>query len=88
MPAKGKKIKIFKISIHCKVCDQLLYIYQKEGPGSLVKCYVDRIIEDHTNGDLKCPSCGQPFARETIMHYRPVHKIIRGKVYTKGHVKK
>jgi len=90
MPTKnaGKKAKIFKISIYCKVCDQLLYVYQKEGPGSLVKCYEDRIAKDYTKGDLKCPSCGQDFARHAVMRMRPVHKIIQGKVYTKGHVKK
>jgi len=90
MPTKnrGSKIKIFTIAIHCSKCKDLLYEYQKEGPGSLVKCYIDRIAKDHTNGDLKCPSCGQDFARHATMRMRPVHKIIQGKVYIKGHVKK
>ncbi|RJO60942.1 hypothetical protein C4544_04205 [candidate division WS5 bacterium] len=88
MHKKGTKIKIFTISIHCSKCSELIYRYQKEGPGSLVKCYVDRIVEDYTKGNLKCLSCGQDFARHAIMHNRPVHKIIQGKVYIKGHVKK
>ncbi|WP_461372903.1 hypothetical protein [Candidatus Aquicultor sp.] len=49
---------------------------------------MDRILEDGTNGDLKCPSCGQEFARFKIMKNKPAHKIIRGKVFIKGHLKK
>jgi len=80
--------KVFKIDIHCSKCNTSLYKYQKDAPGHLVKCYVDRIIEDYTRGDMKCPSCGQQFARYAIIHNRPSHKIIQGKVYIKGHVKK
>lgn len=85
---KQKKPKIFTISIYCSGCGAFLYKYQKEGPGSLVKCYTDRIIEDQTKGDLKCPSCEQQFARLTRIHNRPAHKIIQGKVSVKGHYKK
>ena len=50
----------------------------------LIKCYVDMIIEDRTKGDLKCPHCGQEFARHAVIHNRPAHKIIQGKVFAKG----
>lgn len=79
---------IYAISIHCKRCQKHLYTYQKEGPGMLIKCYVDRIIEDETHGNLKCPECGQEFARLASVHNRPAHKIIQGKVFTRGHCKK
>jgi hypothetical protein len=79
---------IYTIHIHCQGCKQHLYTYQKEGPGTLVKCYVDRITEDTTHGDLKCPGCGQEFARLASIHNRPAHKIIQGKVFTRGHCKK
>jgi hypothetical protein len=62
----------------------LLYRYRKYGTGGLVKCYVERIIEDHTEGDLRCPRCGREFARERMMRGKPAHKIIQGKIYTKG----
>lgn len=75
----------YTISVHCSKCKTLLYKYRKEGGGELIKCYVDMIIDDHTQGDLKCPSCGQEFARLKSFHHRPAHKIIRGKVYVKGH---
>ncbi len=85
----GKKtVKKFVIKIHCSNCSVLLYTYRKEGPGSLVKCYVDGILKDYTGGDLKCPQCGQQFARLARYHNRPAHKIIQRKVFVKGHTGK
>ena len=79
--------KIYKIKVYCTKCDQLLYLYQKDKKGHLVKCYKDRILEDFTNGDLKCPKCHENFAREATYHCRAANKIIQGKVFTKGHCK-
>jgi hypothetical protein len=53
------------------------------GKGGLVKCYVERITHDYTAGDLTCPQCGTQFAREAVVHGRPAHKIVGGKVYMK-----
>lgn len=72
------------ISIHCAKCRRLLYKYHKRGRGGLVKCYAERIVDDRTEGDLRCPHCGQEFARFKMIGGRPAHKIIQGKVYTKG----
>ena len=72
------------ISIHCMGCRTLLYRYSKGGTGGLVKCLVERIVEDRTAGDLRCPRCGQEFARPRMMVGRPAHKIIQGKVFTRG----
>ncbi len=72
------------ISILCSCCGALLYRYRKGGTGSLVKCLVERIAEDHTRGDLRCPQCGQEFARPRTIGGRPAHKIIGGKVFTRG----
>lgn len=72
------------ISIHCAGCRSLLYRYRKGGRGGLVKCRPERIVEDRTEGDLKCPRCGSEFARFKTMGGHPAHKIIQGKVYTKG----
>ena len=71
------------IEIYCQKCSQLLYRYSKLKPGHLIKCYKDRILEDFTNGDLKCPKCGQQFAREAMIHGKPAYKIIQGKVFVK-----
>jgi len=72
------------ISIHCLGCRALLYRYKKGGTGGLVKCFVERIAEDRTEGDLKCPRCGQQFARQIAIGGKPAHKIIQGKVFTRG----
>ena len=72
------------IGIHCLKCRSLLYRYRKGGSGGLVKCFLDRIVEDHTKGDLCCPQCGQPFARSRMIQGKPAHKIIQGKVFTRG----
>ena len=72
------------IAIHCSKCRTLVYRYAKGGTGSLVKCLVERIIEDRTAGDLCCPDCGQTFARPMTVAGRPAHKIIQGKVFTRG----
>jgi len=76
------------INIHCMKCRTLLYRYRKGGTGALVKCLVERIAEDRTRGDLCCPECGQEFARARMIGGKPAHKIIQGKVFTRGMRKK
>ena len=75
--------KIYTIKVFCVKCKTLLYKYQKEGSGLLVKCYKDRIIKDYTEIDFICPGCGQAFARDAVYHNRPANKIIQGKVFVK-----
>jgi hypothetical protein len=79
VPADARTISIF-----CAKCNTLLYKYRKGGTGSLVKVRPERIAEDHTAGDLRCPSCKQAFARERDIGGGPAYKIIGGKVFTKG----
>lgn len=78
-----KKQKTHTIKVYCEKCKTLLYRYRKEGEGHLIKCYKDGITKDNTNGDLKCPNCGETFAREAMIHGRPANKIIQGKVCVK-----
>jgi len=49
-----------------------------------VKCFVARILDDRTEGDLRCHNCGREFARFQMMAGKPAHKIIQGKVFTRG----
>jgi DNA-directed RNA polymerase subunit M/transcription elongation factor TFIIS len=72
------------VKIYCQNCNAFLYKYRKDIQGHLVKCYEDMILEDNTNGGMKCPKCGQQFARKRIIHNRRANKIIQGKVYVKG----
>jgi len=74
---------MYILKVYCANCQTLLYKYQKEGLGFLIKCYKDRIQDDYTNGDLKCPKCGEKIARDAMYHRKPANKIIRGKVYVR-----
>lgn len=85
---KGKTGKFFTLDIYCASCHTKLYKYQKEGPGSLVKCYCNRIIENYCKEDMICPKCSTKFARRYRVHNRDANKIIQGKIYIKGHIKK
>jgi len=78
----GKRART--IRIYCAHCGCLLWKYQKGGPGRLVKCFRDKIVKDYTCANLRCPDCGQAFARETMVYGRPANKIIQGKVVVKG----
>jgi hypothetical protein len=82
MPSKSSHRRT--IGIHCRGCRCLLYKYSKGGTGGLVKCFVERILDDRTAGDLRCPGCGKEFARLQMMAGKPAHKIIQGKVFTRG----
>jgi len=77
-------VKFKTINIYCSGCNRLLYEYHKAGSGLLMKCYRDRIKKDYTHGDLRCPKCKTEFARERMIHGKPAHKIIQGKVYVKS----
>ncbi|MBP7708446.1 hypothetical protein KA107_02080 [Candidatus Pacearchaeota archaeon] len=67
---RGGTTKI--ITVSCKACGNLLFVYQKDGPGWLKRCYLNRILfpEEYASlqknkllkipkdlGNLKC-SCG------------------------------
>jgi len=80
---KTNRSKIRVIKIYCNKCKNLLYKYQKDSPGHLIKCYKHKIVKDFTKGDLKCPNCGEQFAREAMIHGKPANKIIQGKVFNK-----
>jgi len=85
---KPPKVSRRNIAIHCLKCRTLLYRYLKAGSGGLVKCFVERITEDRTAGDLRCPGCGQEFARLRMIRGKPAHKIISGKIFTRGMTRK
>lgn len=83
-----KSKRVFSIEILCNVCNTLIYKYHKEGPGSLVKCFVSGITEDHTTTPCTCPKCGRVFARPATIQGRPAHKIVQGAVFVKGNTGK
>ncbi len=48
-----------------------LFKYRKGGKGALLKCFIERIVENHTDKPCTCPGCGQTFARETLIRGTP-----------------
>ena len=62
------------LEIKCESCDNILFYYQKDGPGPLKRSYHDRIIGKMPDYDSKgywfCPSCGaclgfyEPYKKE------------------------
>jgi hypothetical protein len=55
----------------------------KRGNGRLVRCYIERIIQDFTTSPCMCPKCSQQFARPAINRNKPVHKIVGDRVFTR-----
>jgi ribosomal protein S27E len=58
------------LDIHCRKCDHIVAIYQKDGPGNLRRMYLDRILSpdelfnlQNLNlkdiPELRCKECGQ-----------------------------
>ncbi|WP_440056756.1 hypothetical protein ACSLBF_17910 (plasmid) [Pseudoalteromonas sp. T1lg65] len=80
MAKPNKKGPTRTIDIFCAKCKQTLFKYRKGGKGSLVKCFKERITQDHTNNQTHCPQCDTEFARDSLVRGTPALKIIGGKV--------
>ncbi|ADN77378.1 conserved hypothetical protein [Ferrimonas balearica DSM 9799] len=83
MAKPNKKGPSTTVAISCARCRAPLYRYRKGGKGALVKCFKERIVEDHTTEPGHCPGCGLEFARDTLVRGTPAFKIIGGKVMVK-----
>lgn len=40
--AKGGQITVY--DIHCNTCNERIFVYQKDGKGNILRCYLDRIL--------------------------------------------
>lgn len=83
MAKPRKKLPTRSVEILCTKCKTVLFKYKKGGKGALVKCFKERIAEDHTKVPCECPTCGNVFARETLVRGTPAYKIIGGKAAMK-----
>ncbi|TKB49322.1 hypothetical protein FCL40_08280 [Ferrimonas sediminicola] len=68
------------VTISCNYCRTELLRYRKGGSGALVKCFLERVTEDHTQSPGICPGCGRQFARQTLIRGVPALKMVGGKV--------
>lgn len=85
------------MNIYCSNCESHVALYQKDGPGSLIRMYLDRIFEPvnlaslqdssqkSSLPSLKCPSCSTLLA--TPMVYKAENRLalrlIRGAIFKK-----
>lgn len=80
MAKPRKKAPLKTVDIYCAKCRTQLFKYRKAGKGALVKCFIERIVENYTASPCICPECKGEFARETMIRGTPAYKIIGGKV--------
>ncbi|NOU50099.1 hypothetical protein HG263_06040 [Pseudoalteromonas sp. JBTF-M23] len=80
MAKPNKKGPVRTVDIYCAGCSAALFKYRKGGKGALVKCFIERIVKNHTNNNCHCPSCEQEFGRSTLIRGAPAIKFVGGKV--------
>ncbi|MBH0056785.1 hypothetical protein I6F65_07410 [Pseudoalteromonas sp. SWXJZ94C] len=80
MAKPNKKGPSRTVDIFCSQCKTQLYTYRKGGKGALIKCFVERIVQNYTQQIGICPSCERQFARTTVIRGVPAYKMIGGKV--------
>jgi hypothetical protein len=80
------------ISIYCSQCDEFILRYRKEGSGSLIRVYLNRISEpEHFKQfkharekselpSLNCPQCSQRIGASMIHNTenRPAYRLVKG----------
>lgn len=81
------------LDLYCSRCRQHLVLYQKDGRGSLIRLYLDRIFDPkelselHLKGtgkkgmpNLKCPKCGSLIGMPMVykLERRLAFRLIRG----------
>ena len=86
------------LAVHCDDCGKELIRYQKDGPGRLLRCYLDRIHapEDlknrqyddfnvRTSPNLSCQACRLIIGRPMIYQSenRPAYNLQKGCSYFK-----
>lgn len=73
------------LEIRCSSCKKILFNYQKDGPGIIKRTYVDRILADIKDKNLKCKSCNKLIGNLTIYEKenRPAYNIVLGAIKKK-----
>ena len=86
--ARNGNSKLLYIS--CTKCNEPLMIYQKDGKGGLLRCYIDRMVWKASNqaekqaSNLTCLSCKNIIAIHMIYEpeNRPAYRLIPGTIHT------
>jgi len=74
------------INVECQ-CGYLLFKYHKGGHGRLIKCFLDKIIEDNVgvtllaNGERPvCPQCNKALGIIRFVNGKPALKLNQGTI--------
>lgn len=87
-PKRGTVVDSYQtVSVICANCQTRLFRYKKKNgtKSNLIKCYVERIVEDaynilqQGNDEYQCPQCETNFARATVIRGLPALKLVGGK---------
>lgn len=96
LKARGGSFEFF--IIHCSQCQAPIVLYQKDGPGALLRMYLDRIHEPSDLADLQnkdggkqaipnlsCPGCCQIIGVPMVyeLEQRLAFRLIRGRFQQK-----
>ena len=87
--------RVFRI--FCSQCDTFIMRYRKEGSGSLIRIYLNQILEPKSFKEYKqvtkkskippfdCTRCGQRIGAPTIHESgnRPAYRLIKGSFFKK-----
>lgn len=79
--SRGGSSQVFQLS--CSKCGSGLLKYQKDGVGSLIRLYIDRIVEDsfrQIDTNLTCPTCGNLIGIPMVYKAedRKAYRLVRG----------
>lgn len=71
------------LDVTCNECGSRICYYQKDGPGSLKRMYVDRMIGmKSSNSKLTCSGCGHELGIQVMYEKenRPAYRLFQGSV--------
>lgn len=70
------------LDLKCANCGNDLFLYQKDGPGRLLRCYLDRIFDKSMDEGMpvKCSQCGTLIGTPMVYapENRPAIRLIYG----------
>lgn len=92
--ARGNHSRL--LNLHCRKCENLICVYQKDGTGRLLRLYFDRIISPYTISNLKdipitniknlfCNNCSEPIG---VPYIYPPEKRKAFRLYQNAVIKK
>lgn len=82
--ARGGSSRV--LDVRCEHCDTHISYYQKDGPGALLRMYVDRFIDlKPEDKQLTCPTCERVLGLHIIFEKekRPAYRLFAGAVTKK-----